>query len=152
MTQGEPSSHVAAFDLDDSLEFHVLELSAIAGCVHDGSRSLQQCRDFGDSEEAVVWDAADQCSWDEGLRQSCVSRKRAFRCIGLHNCRARGRSERLRFQRLDSGCIAMHILIGALPRRRSPVRTRCSAPYGPGVLEDFGAFVSFRRRRRPCWS
>jgi hypothetical protein len=34
MTQGEPSSHVAAFDLDDSLEFHVLELSAIAGCVH----------------------------------------------------------------------------------------------------------------------
>ena len=66
MTQGEPSSHVAAFDLDDSLEFHVLELSAIAGCVHDGSRSLQQCRDFGDSEEAVV-------CWAKLLRSSATN-------------------------------------------------------------------------------
>jgi hypothetical protein len=38
----------------------------------------------------------------------------------------------------------------SLPRRRSPVRTRCSAPYGPGILEDFGAFAVLRQRRRPC--
>jgi hypothetical protein len=90
MTRGDPSSQVAAFDLDDSLEFHELELSAIAGCVHHRSRSLQESCDFGGSEEAVVWDAADQYSRDEGLRQSCVSRLRALRCIGLHNCGACG--------------------------------------------------------------
>ena len=40
----------------------------------------------------------------------------------------------------------------SLPRRRSPVRTRCSAPYGPGIPEDFGAVVSLRQRRRPSSS
>src|SRR2546425_8180342 len=39
---------------------------------------------------------------------------------------------RSKFRRVDSRCIAVHILVGALPRRRSPVRTRCSAPNTPG--------------------
>ena len=35
MTGREPCLHVSALDLDDALELYVLELSAVAGGIHD---------------------------------------------------------------------------------------------------------------------
>ena len=81
MTGREPCLQFSALDLDDALELYVLELSAVAGGIHDGLGRLQKRRDFGHGEEAVVRDGAVQCFSDEGLRQSGVSKRRAFRCI-----------------------------------------------------------------------
>ena len=77
----EPRFEIAAFDLNNALKLHVLEFSAIAGYLYDGPRGLQQSRDLADCEEAVVRDAADKRLLDQSLRQSGVSRRRAFRCI-----------------------------------------------------------------------
>jgi len=75
----KPRFEVAAFDLNDAVKLHVLEFSAIARCVYDGPRGLQQFRDLADGEEAVVWNAADKRLWDQGLRQSGVSRQLPLR-------------------------------------------------------------------------
>jgi len=130
MTGRKPRLQVAALDLYRSLEFHVQKISAVAGGVDGGLRGLQQPCDLGDGKQAVIRDAANDRGGQGvgGWRQSGVSSAVDSGCIGLQNCRARGLRDRLRFQRLDSRCIAMHILVSALPKRRSPVRTRCSAP------------------------
>jgi hypothetical protein len=46
----DPMLQVTPFDLDGSLELHVLELAAIASAVHDGLPHLQQRADLGPRE------------------------------------------------------------------------------------------------------
>lgn len=78
----EPTFEVTSLDLNDSLEFHVREVASVAGGVNRGPRALEESGDVRDGEEAVVGDAVDERFWDQGLRQSGVSRRPAFRCIG----------------------------------------------------------------------
>jgi len=51
---------VTSFDLDGSLELHMLEIAVVAGSVHHGPPDLQQCADVGDGQQAVVRDRRDR--------------------------------------------------------------------------------------------
>ena len=56
----DPVLQVAPFDLNGSLELHVLELTAVASAVHDRRPHLQQRADLADREQAVVGDRIDR--------------------------------------------------------------------------------------------
>jgi hypothetical protein len=51
---------VTSFDLDGSLELHILEIAVVAGSVHHGLPDLQQCANVGDGQQAVVRDRRDR--------------------------------------------------------------------------------------------